>query len=276
MIVYGGDYRYKGRRIVGIPWRRQSVLSPGLSKREREILRLIKDDMTISVPELSEKLNVSTTTVRSDLTTLATRGVIFRSRGCVIPAFHPNIIAKLDSRMEAKLRIAKAAADLVKDNDTIMIGAGTTANMVAQFLLGKPDVKVITHSTLILPYARTNPGLHLTLLGGEFRPSTESVVGPQTLEELQKFHARVALLGTDGLTLEQGLTSYLIEDAAIQKRMAEGSEIVSVVADSSKFGQKGFVAFFPINRINILISDAGLPSEFAEALREMGIQVILV
>jgi DeoR/GlpR family transcriptional regulator of sugar metabolism len=252
------------------------MINPALSRRENELLQLLRADLSVTVSVLGEKLQVSTTTIRSLLNALAAQNMIVKSRGRIVPAFHPSIIAKQGCRVEEKLRIAEAAAKMVKDDDIVMIGGGTTTTLVARFFFGKSDVRVITPCALILPYARTNPRLHLTLLGGEFRPSNESFVGPRTLEELERYHARIAFIGTDGLTVEHGPSYGLVEDAATQLKITESSDKTVLMADSSKCGHKGFVNTFPWSRISALISDTGLPSEFAQALKDQNIDVILV
>jgi len=246
-----------------------------LPNRQREILELLTLDTTIKIPELCERLGVSSTTIRSDLKSLAAKGIITRVRGSIFPAFHPNITSKQKSKVDEKVRIAQAAADLVQDDDTIMIAGGTTAALVARFLLGKRDIHLISYSTLILPYVRTNPGIRLTLVGGEFRPYTESLVGTYAIEQLERFYARVVFLGADGFSLEHGLTANRVEDAVIAQKMAERGEIKVLLADSSKYGRRDSVSFLPMSKIDMLICDNGLPQDICKQLKAE-IKVILV
>ncbi len=223
---------------------------------------------------MSELLNVSVVTIRSDLTDLEQKGVLLRTRGGAVPAYHPNVLERQSLNVEAKSRIAQAAAALVNDGDTIMIEAGTTTALVARHLLGKRFVNIVTNSTLILPFARTNPGIHLTVVGGEFRPASESMVGPLALAELERFHVRLAFVGTDGFSLEGGLTTHLVEGGEIVRRMAGRSEIVVLVADSSKYGKIGFVRVLPVEGVHRLVTDTGLEERAERELTGMGLQVI--
>ena len=225
---------------------------------------------------LSQALNVSTVTIRNDLNNLARKGIILRTRGGAAPAFHPDVVERQGQRMEEKARIAQAAAALVQDGDTIMIEAGTTTSLIARYLLGKRDVWIVTNSTLILPYVRTNPGVHLTVVGGEFRPATESLVGPLALAALERFHVRVAFVGTDGFSLGFGLTTHLVEGAEVVRKMAERAETTVLVADSGKFGRKGFVGVLPITGIARLITDSGLPADARAELEQSGVEITAV
>ncbi|MBN1836020.1 MAG: DeoR/GlpR transcriptional regulator [Spirochaetales bacterium] len=252
------------------------MVSSGLTEREREILRLLAEDANTSVAALAERLGVSSVTVRSDLNNLAQKGMILRTRGGATPAFHPNVIVRQNLMVEEKNRIAQAAAELVEDGDTIMIEAGTTTALVAKYLLGKRFVSIVTNSTLIIPFARINPGIHLTVVGGEFRPATESLVGPVALAQLERFHVRLAFVGTDGFSLGGGLTTHLVEGAEIVRKMSERSEETVLVADSGKHGRVGFVQVLPVASVARLVTDAGLPDDAFGALQDAGIAVARV
>jgi DeoR family galactitol utilization operon repressor len=252
------------------------MVNINLTEREREIVRLLAEDRGIAVSKLSEKLGVSAVTIRSDLNNLAKKGVVVRTRGGAAPAFHPNVVVRQNLRVEEKNRIAQAAADLVNDGDTIMIEAGTTTSLIAKYLLGKRFVNIVTNSSLILPFARLNPGIHLTVVGGEFRPATESFVGPLALQELERFHVRLAFVGTDGFSMSGGLTTNLVEGAEIVRRMAKRSENTILVADSSKYGKIGFVHVLPVTGIETLITDSDLSPSAQAELREAGVDTVQV
>ena len=157
----------------------------GLSTREEKIIELLKEGSEVSVSVLSKQLHVSAVTIRSDLKSLAAKGIIVRTRGAAMSAYHPLLAEKQSSNVEVKEAIAKAAAALVQDGDRIMITNGTTSALIGKYLLGKRDIQVVTNSTLLIPYARMNPNISLTIAGGEFRPSAEASVGPAALQQLR-------------------------------------------------------------------------------------------
>ena len=246
-----------------------------LSKREKQILDLIAADPSLTIACISETLGVSTVTVRANLGRLEDQGLVIRSRGGASPAFHPDILRRLKSEKDVKNRIAKAAAALVKEGDTIMIEAGTTTALIAKYLMGKRNIRIVTNSTLILPYARTNPGIDLSVIGGTFHPETESMVGPAALEELNSFYVKMAFVGTDGFTLENGLSSYFQEGAAVLKKVVQRSEKTILVADSTKYGRTGFVSILPISSVEKIITDTDFPEHAIEALKKRNVDLIL-
>lgn len=245
-----------------------------LTAREKKILEMLSDNSSIAVGDLSQVLDVSAVTVRNDLNSLAEKGAIIRTRGGALPAFHPSILDRQKHRTDAKNRIAKRAAELIDDGDTVMIGAGTTTALVAKYLLGKRDIHIVTNSTLIVPYARLNPAIHLTVVGGEFRPSTESLVGPITLKELEQFHVKTSIVGTDGFSLGTGLTTHLVDGAEVVKRMAGQADRSVLIADSSKYGKEGFVKILPLTEFELMITDDEMAKETVIDLEAAGIQVM--
>ncbi len=251
-------------------------MTSSLSAREREILRILSDDGGASVSSISESLKVSVVTIRSDLSRLADRGFIVRTRGGAFPAFHPEILECQKSKMQEKTRIAKVAAALVEDGDCVMLSAGTTTALIPKFLLGKRDVRIVTNSTLVFSYARVNPSLSVTFVGGEFRPSAEAMVGPIALRELEQFRVKTAFVGTDGFAPETGFTANLVELAEVVKMMAAQAERCIAVADSSKYGNAGFARIGPLDSMNGLITDEALPMSARELLAENGFSPTLV
>lgn len=248
----------------------------GLSQRQRALLDMLAEDASMTVVTLSKALGVSAVTLRNDLSSLADQGLVVRTHGGAFPAFRPNILERQKQMVEAKTRIAKAAAEMVGDGETIMICAGTTTSLMAKYLLGKSDVKVVTNSTLILPYARINPSLHVTLAGGEFRPGDEAMVGPNTLEVLEQFHVHAAFLGTDGFALTSGITANSVETATAARKMAEQAQRTILLADSSKYGRAGFAHIMAMSQVSLVITDDQLSDEPRKLLEENQIQVKLV
>ncbi len=245
-----------------------------LSERERSILLLLASDTGTSVSQMSERLGVSAVTIRNDLNNLSRRGIIMRTHGGATPAFHPNIVLRQNLHPDEKESIAKAAAEMVRDGDTIMIEAGTTTALIAKHLLGKRYVNIVSNSTLIIPFARINPGINLTMVGGTYRPATESLVGPLAVAELGQFHVRLAFVGTDGFSLDNGLTTHLLEGAEIVRKMAECSDKTVLVADSSKHEKRGFVHVLPLSAIDTLITDELIDQAPAREIDEAGIRVL--
>jgi len=148
--------------------------------------------------------------------------------------------------------------------------------MIVRFLLGKQDVHLVTNSTLVLPYARINPALRVTFVGGEFCPSGEAMVGPIALRELRQFHVKTAFIGADGYSLATGVTAHLVDLAEVVKTMAAQAEQTILVADSSKYGRSGFTHILPLSAVDLVMTDEGLPESARAELEEAGVALQIV
>ena len=242
-----------------------------LNDRERIILNRLSSDGSVSVGDLARDLGLSEVTIRGNLRDLEDKGWVNRKRGGAAAAMHRNILERQRMFPERKNDIARAAAELVRDGDVIMIEAGTTTALIARYLAEKQDIHIVTNSTLVFSYARMYPHLQITMTGGEFRRPTESLVGPIALETIGRLNVRLAFVGTDGFTLERGMTTHLMEGAEIVKAMKAHAETTVLVADSSKYGKIGFASVLPLSAMNLILTDKDLEDQAAAELLEAGI-----
>lgn len=236
--------------------------------REDVILARLANDGVLSVTSLATDLGVSEVTIRTDLRSLEGQGMLVRTRGGARPSTLRHILQRQKINVEEKERIAAAAAGLVTDDDTVMIEAGTTAALIVRFLAGRRGVQVVTNSTLVFSNARLNPALNIILSGGVFRRDSESLVGPIAERSIGDFNTRIAFLGTDGFSPERGLTTRFVEGGQVATVMRDRAEETWLVADSSKFGQAGFVSFLPLSGITGIITDSLISEEAVQSLQE--------
>lgn len=232
------------------------------------------EESSVSVSDLSRRLNVTPVTARADLSALEQEGLLVRTHGGAVPAHHPKILERMQAGKARKESIARTAAGMINDGDTVIVTAGTTTALIAKYLLGKRDVHIVTNNTLLLTYARMNPQVHVTLIGGEFRPSEEGTVGPMALEALKQFHVSRAFIGVDGVSAKQGFTAHFLESAVLVRKMADQADQVIAVAHSDKFGRHGFARILPIDGVDALVTDEKLSAELESGLIQAGVQVV--
>ena len=245
-----------------------------LNEREKLILNKLSTDGMVTVTAMARELGLSEVTIRGDLKALEDRGWLNRKWGGAAPALHRDILERQRIFPEQKNAIARAAADLVRDGDVIMIEAGTTTALIARYLAKKRDIHIVTNSTLVFSYARMYPNLQITMTGGEFRRATESMVGPIALETISRLNVKLAFVGTDGFSLERGMTTHLMEGAEIVKAMKAHSETTVLIADSSKYNKIGFSNVLPLAAMDLIITDWGLSDQAEKELLEAGIKIM--
>ena len=247
-----------------------------ITERQHKILELLSMDSSLSITSLSEELGVTKVTIRSDLNSMAETGLIVRTHGGGIPAFNPLILKRMRTNVEKKERIAKAAASLIQDGDRIMLLSGTTCSLLVKYLLGKRNIHIVTNSSQILQYARINPSLHVTLIGGEFRSESEAFVGNLALKSLKLFHVKMTFIGSDGFSIEHGVTADLMENALIAQEMSKRAEKVILMTDSDKYDRAGFAQIMPIKKLHTIVIDKKIPKDAVTKLKKLNINVELV
>ncbi|EFF80998.1 transcriptional regulator, DeoR family [Schaalia odontolytica F0309] len=237
-------------------------------ERTNYILDRLAREGEVSVAQLASDLGVSPVTVRASLKSLDEQGYLVRTHGGARPTTFRNIHLRQNDRVEIKERIARAAADMIHDDDRIMIEAGTTCALIVKYLAGKRGVQVLTNSVLVFANARSNPNLNITLTGGHFRAESESLVGPVAERAINDFNARVAFLGTDGFSVDRGLTTQLVEGGQVGSIMRTRAQETWLLADSSKYEEAGFVSFMGIDEVTGIITDDEIPEESIKELAE--------
>lgn len=247
-----------------------------INDRQQYIINQLSEHGNVSVSELSKALSVSEVTIRSNLSDLEEKGLLVRTHGGAVTTVHPHILARQNYAVEEKTRIAKAAAALINNNDTIMIEAGTTAALIPRYLAGKKDIHIITNSLLAFKSACLNPTIKITVTGGEYCNATESFTGSIAAEIIQKFNVKYAFVGTDGFSTKAGITTHYLEAAQIIKVMRERAEKLILVSDSSKYNNIGAVNILPLSAIDVIISDSNLTKESYNEIKNSGCKIELV
>lgn len=223
-------------------------------ERKRLILEELQKSDIAYIGQLSEILGASESTIRRDIDQLASEGRVLALRGGAVrlhgrPTELPASVKSLINHPE-KIAIAAAAARQVMDGDTIYLDAGTTALQMMPFLRGV-DVHVITSNTLVLAGV-TSPSTRLTLLAGEYLPSTGSVVGSLTEDLLRRMHFDKSFVGATGLDEKSGVNTFDVREA-MKKRIAhENSQMSFVLLDSTKFHKSSLYEAIPLANCTVV------------------------
>ncbi|SHE58752.1 DeoR/GlpR family DNA-binding transcription regulator [Desulforamulus putei] len=247
--------------------------------RQTKIIQLLKQNSSVKVSELKEMFGVSEMTIRRDLERLEKHGVLIRSHGGATLNPKNNVDITFQKRNKRfvleKEAIAKAAAALVNDGESIVLDAGTTTTAMTKYLREKKDLVVLTNSLTVVNELTHVQGITLILTGGNVRDVTLSLVGSLAKENLLRFNVDKAFIGTSGLCPVQGLTNQNMYESEVKKAMIDIAREAIVMADHSKFHRVSFSCFSPITAVHKIITDDKAPLDTVKKLREMGIEVIL-
>lgn len=232
----------------------------------------------VEVAAVAAELEVSTETIRRDLSFLESSGVLRRVHGGAVPVERLAVERGLADRDRAntdeKDRIAKAALAELPAEGSILIDAGTTTARFAAALPHDRRLTVVTSSLPIAVSLSSRPNLAVHVLGGRLRGRTLAAVDDWALSALRQLTVDVAFLGTNGISAVDGLTTPDLSEAAVKRAMCGAARRVVALADRSKLGATHFARFAEIRDIDALVTDAGAADADVAAIEELGVRVV--
>lgn len=247
------------------------------AERQNRILQLINEHQRVTVAQLSQALGVSDMTIRRDLARLEERGVLRRTHGgAVLLKYPPGDLpyyAREGEQLEEKEAIARLAAEMVQDGDTIVLDAGTTIAHLARRLIGKRHLTVITNSLYVINILLGAPDITVINTGGTLWVPTASFVGPLAVAALRRFTADKAFLATPAISLEAGVTNSNLYEAEVKAVMLEIARQKILLADHTKFGRTSYAIVAPIQAFDHLVTDEKTPAKVVAHIRTAGVDV---
>jgi DeoR family transcriptional regulator, fructose operon transcriptional repressor len=247
-------------------------------QRQQHIVEQARFAGRVDVAELAAELEVTPETVRRDLTALERQGLLRRVHGGAMPVerlgFEPGVAAR-DAVMRAeKERIAKAALAELPVEGAVLMDAGTTTARLAEVLPASRELTVVTNALPIALALSVRPGLVVLFVGGRVRGRTQAAVDDWALRVLRDIYVDVAFVGTNGISVERGLTTPDPAEAAVKRAMMAAARRVVVLADHTKVDATHFARFGDLRDVDILISDSGLDADVAARLEAAGPTVV--
>jgi DeoR family fructose operon transcriptional repressor len=250
-------------------------------ERQEAMVDLVTRRGRVSVADLADAYDVTTETVRRDLTLLERAGLLRRVHGGAVLAdslpVTESALAERDLAHTAeKDRIAHAAVALLPPGDaTLLLDAGSTIHRLAGALPRDRRFTVLTHAVPVAGRLASQGNVELHLLPGRVRPTTQAAVGDQTVEALARLRVDLAFVGTNGVTAGHGLSTPDAAEAAVKRAIVAAARRVVVLTDSSKIGQEHTVSFARLTDVDVLVTDAGIAEDDHKALDAAGVEVVV-
>jgi DeoR family ulaG and ulaABCDEF operon transcriptional repressor len=247
-------------------------------QRHNGILSLLDEKQSIKVSTIIETFKVSPATARRDLAKLDEMGKLRKVRnGAERIEVSRKIWSPLNmdntENYREKSAIAARAAELCGRGDSVVINCGSTAFMLGQELCGE-DIKIITNYFPLASFLIEQDHEFVIITGGQYNKSKNIFLSP-TPELSRTYAGHWMFTSGKGLT-EQGLYKTDMLTAVVEQQMLEQVGKMVVVVDSSKVGQRSGMLFCPTAKIDIVITGEDADAAVVQALREQGIEVILV
>ena len=250
-----------------------------IAERHKHILDCLARDGYVRVAEMAKELDVTTVTIRKDLKYLEEKKLLYRTHGSASPV-NPQtqeveVREKEKIHIDEKRRIAMAAAQLIEPDDSIIIASGSTVQMLGDFIQPQGHLTVVTSSLKTAVQLNSMDRVDVIQLGGNVRKNSLSVVGVYTSQFFEQITCSKLFLGVDGIDLDYGSTNSNIGEALLNIKMIEASQRTIIMADSSKFGRRGFGRICNLDRIDVIITDSGITASVARAIEDAGIELII-
>ena len=228
-------------------------------ERFAKILSILESMGSVTVQQLMAELNTSESTIRRDLNTLDASGKLTKVHGGAIlkavaySTKDDNVINRKEKNREAKNVIAKYAAGLITAGDFVYLDAGTTTELMIEYITSRQAVFVtnaISHAKRL-----AERGFTAYLLGGEFKAITEAIVGEEAVAALEKYNFTKGFWGANGISTQRGFSTPELKEAMVKKKSMENSIERYVLADDSKFGQISSVTFAPFESATVITTE---------------------
>jgi DeoR/GlpR family transcriptional regulator of sugar metabolism len=237
-------------------------------ERKNEILNELKQMGKVKVIDLAKKFNVSEETIRRDLTMLEESGLLKKVYGGAIKTIfqsgEPPFTQRTTVNQEEKIKIGKAAADLISNGDVIVIDVGTTTVEFAHFIENKENIIILTNSipvSAVLTESLNQEKFtgEVLLLGGQIDPKQQSVSGRLTEQMLNQFNIDKAFISAGGVSIQNGVSNYHLNETLVSRTMVDVSKQIILLADHSKFGVDTFCKVCPLGKIDVMVCDQSAP-----------------
>lgn len=254
-------------------------------ERQAIIIDHLREHRVVKIADIAKQFGVSTLTARRDLDVLQDQKIVRRIYGGAILTVEPEELSgsimpvlqdeQSNQQQRTKQAIAKAAAALVKEGDTLMMGTGTTIYEVARNLRGFSNLTIITGSlSIINELSDTSNTIYI--IGGVLEPN-EYYINCQGDYSMQRgFCANKCFISCDGVTVKHGVTAYYPPSTRSGHVSMEQSNQTIVVCGSEKIGRDGASITCRLDEVDILVTDEGLPADQREGIRKAGVELILV
>ncbi|MGB5848161.1 MAG: transcriptional repressor AgaR [Ignavibacteriaceae bacterium] len=249
-------------------------------ERRAKIIEMLENDGQVKVHRLSRIFNVSEVTVRNDLDQLESKDLLVRSRGGALKMSRVGIDYQLSVKSRKhtneKQLIGVKAAELINENDTIILDSGTTTLEIAKNLSQFKNLTIITNALNIAGHLVNLPNFKLIIPGGSLRRTSLSLIGAAAEEGFKHYYCDKLFIGVDGIDSVNGISTPNMEEAHLNRIMIDVAKEIIVVTDSSKFFRRSFAFIAPLSKVNTIITDNNIPEDEKLKIEKSEINLLIV
>ncbi len=256
------------------------------NKRQADILDAVRTNTSAStssntngscsITDLAKQLNVSDETIRRNVKSLVSQGLVEKIRGGVMMpsgGTEPAFPLRMNEGREAKQRIAAKIASQIKNGESLILDNSSTTAYIAHALTNHENLLVVTNSVIIAGILATKPGNRVFMAGGELLNHNGGAFGPETLEFVKKFEVQSAIFSAAALHPTKGFLIHHLCEAEFARAITKQCERTYIAADSRKFGRKAPLRLCELSQIDELVTDKMPPDDLAKLLTDNEIDI---
>jgi DeoR family transcriptional regulator, fructose operon transcriptional repressor len=242
-----------------------------MTKRQAEILEILREQKRTSVAKLSETFKITEASIRTDLTDLENAGLIHRFHGGARIVAPSAFETRLNANLASKKKIVERALTYIQTGETLYLDSGTTVLLLARELSRVGDVTVVTNSPPVVGYLGPETEKKVMLIGGEWSHEDQCCFGLMTERALADIYVSKVFMGADSIDIETGTVFAHMRNLSYIGKIIRNAKQTILLADSSKFNRIRGMKIVDLSDIHVIITDAGLPPDQQERIRNLGI-----
>jgi len=249
------------------------------NQREEEILRtLFRAGGSCRVSYLANELGVTLETIRRNVRTLETRGIVRKVHGgvhLVEDILEPSLQSRLDTKVDAKEKLASAVAEIISDGDSVFLDIGSTTAYVARALKDHNDLFVVTNSVFVANELASKNNNRVFMAGGELRPHDGGAFGVEAQDLIKRMNVRFAVLSAGAVNADPGFMLHDLQEANLARLAIHSAQVRVVVADGEKLGKRAPVTLEEASKIDLLFTDRQPSKEIRNMLEVNEIDLVV-
>ncbi len=248
------------------------------AERQDEIAQLVMDEGRVEVADLARRFDVTTETIRRDLSELDRRRILRRVHGGAVAyqqvRHEPKLVVRDSQYAPEKRKIARRAIEELPGEGTIIIDSGSTLAFLAEMLPDDRELTVFTNSIPVIQSLSSRESIEVNVIGGVLKKDTMAMVDDSSVETVRDLTVDVLFISTDRVSPERGFTTPYREEVAIKRAMIAAARRVVMLFDHAKVGNDQVFRFATVGEVDTIITDDAVSESTIRALEELGPQVI--
>lgn len=249
-----------------------------LNERQEHILEQLKEVGSVQVDDMASSFDVTTQTIRRDLSDLCDRGLAARIHGGARRLITTSTVDYEERRqleVSAKNGIARRAAELIPDGCSVAINIGTTIEQVADAVKYHKDLTVVTNNINVVHILRTARLKSLIIVGGEVRPSDGAIIGNGAIDAFRNYKVDFAVIGASSLDTDGSILDFDQREVAVSRAILANARTRILVCDRSKFSVSAPHRICNVSELDFIVTDAPPPLEFEAAAKHANTTLIV-